>query len=479
MQGAETGCWQVHLDVLSGGFLPVLLRPVLPFYARNCIASFLAMAASALPIDYQRLFHALPDNFLLMLPDATIVDNTDGHVAASLKPREQVLGKTLFDAYPATDQNQDDEIFNSHEYVRQHRAPHQMPVIRYDLELPAEQGGGFEEMYWQATHYPVLSESGELQYILQRTQNITEQYRAAQAAAAAQKALAEEQERTRFMLNNLPVFIWTAQPDGARDYFNPRWLAFTGRLMEEETGDQWLQDLHPDDQARVSESWNTSVTTGANYQVEYRLRRHDGQYRWILVRAAPRRNPHGDITMWVGGATDIHEQRQMVQELLEANEQQGLLSEQAYELYQKAEGQRETYYNLFMQAPAMICILRGPAHVYEFVNPVYQQIFPGRQLQGLGVAEALPELIEQGIIGLLDKVYQTGETFYGSELLLKLARRADGKGELQDGYFNFVYQQFREHGHPAGIMVFAYDVTELVVARHALERLNSTHDDAA
>jgi len=145
------------------------------------------------------------------------------------------------------------------------------------------------------------------------------------------------------------------------------------------------------------------------------------------------------------------------------------LSEQAYELYQKAEGQRETYFNLFMQAPAMICVLRGPAHVYDFVNPVYQQIFPGRQLLGLPVAEALPEVVEQGIIELLDKVYQTGESFYGNELNLKFIRPGDS--ELYNGYFNFVYQQFREQGQAAGIMVFAYDVTELVVARQVLEGL--------
>lgn len=428
------------------------------------------MAAPAFPVDYQHLFHQLPDNFLLMLPDATIVDNTDSHVAVSLKSREQVLGKTLFEAFPATDQNQDDEIFKSHEYVRQHHQPHKMPIIRYDLERPAAQGGGFEELYWQATHYPVLNEQGELQYILQRTQDITEQYRAALAAAAAKQALADEQERTRFMLENLPVLVWTAGPDGGRNYFNTRWLSFTGRPLEAELGNGWLENLHPDDQARVSESWHHSVRTGATYQVEYRLRRHDGQYRWILVRATPRRNADNEITMWVGGATDIHEQRQMVQELLEANEQQGLLSEQAYELYQKAEGQRETYYNLFMQAPAMICVLRGPGHVYDFVNPVYQQIFPGRQLLGLPLAEALPELVGQGIIDIIDQVYQTGESFYGSELNLKLTR--PGESQPYNGYFNFVYQQFREQGQAAGIMVFAYDVTELVVARQALEGLD-------
>jgi PAS domain S-box-containing protein len=430
------------------------------------------MPVSPAAVNYQNLFRSLPDNFLVMAPDATIIDNTDSHVAASLKPREEVLGRTLFEAFPSVDQNQGDVIAASHEHVRQHLEPHTMPLIRYDLALPAEQGGGFEEMYWQATHYPLLDEQGQLQYIVQRTQNVTEQYRAAQAAAQAQAALAESQQRTIFMLENLPVFIWTAQTDGSRDYFNPRWLAFTGHAMAEETGWQWAERLHDEDRDRVLDSWKHSVATGEPYQVEYRLRRHDGQYRWILSRATPRRDAEGRITMWVGGATDINEQRQMVQELLSANEQQAALSDQAYNMYQKAESQRETYESLFMQAPAMICILRGPEHRYEFVNPKYQQLFPHRQLTGHTVAEVLPEVKEQGIIDILDKVYQTGETFYGNELKLQLER--DAGGELRDSYFNFTYQQFREIGQPAGIMVFAFEVTDFVRARLTLDQLGST-----
>jgi hypothetical protein len=94
--------------------------------------------------------------------------------------------------------------------------------------------------------------------------------------------------------------------------------------------------------------------------------------------------------MRVGAASNIHEQRQMVQELLAANEQQAALADQTYQTHQQAESQRETYHNLFMQAPASIGILRGPTHRHEFVYPPYQQIFAGRQLVGRTVAEALP-----------------------------------------------------------------------------------------
>lgn len=429
------------------------------------------MATPTLPVDYQRVFRSLPENFLLMAPDATILDNTDSHVAVSRKPRTEVVGRTLFEAYPAVDESEGEVIFRSHEHVRNFLEPHTMPLIRYDLERPAAQGGGFEEYYWQATHYPILDATGQLQYILQRSQNVTAQRRAAKAATEARQKLTDEQERTRFLLDSLPVLVWTATPDGQRDYFNPRWLAFTGKEMAAETGEQWLDSLHPDDREPVRTKWQQALATGSPYQVEYRLRRHDGQYRWLLSRALPRRGADEQILMWVGGVTDIHDQKLLVQEILETNEQQALLSDQAYRNFRLAESQRETYQELFRQAPALICILRGPEHRYEFVNAAYQSLFAGRPLVGHPVAEALPEVSAQGLIALLDGVYATGETFRAHELPLQL-RAAESEGEpLQQRYFNFTYQRFGEADQPAGILGFAFDITELVEARQALERL--------
>lgn len=123
-----------------------------------------------------------------------------------------------------------------------------------------------------------------------------------------------------------------------------------------------------------------------------------------------------------------------------------------------------------MQTPALICILRGPEHRYEFVNPPYQRLFPHRELLGKTVAEALPEVVEQGLIDILDKVYNTGETFIGKEFNIQLD--LDGSGRLQRRYLNFTYQLFLENDQKAGITVFAYDVTELVEARQVLENLN-------
>jgi PAS domain S-box-containing protein len=430
------------------------------------------MIAAALPVDYQHVFRSIPAALLLMAPDATILDNTDEHVAVSLKARAEIVGRPLFEAFPSVDKNEGDIMETSHEHVRQHLEPHTMPLIRYDLERPAEQGGGFEEFYWQATHYPILDATGQLQYILQRTQNVTEQLRIAKAAAEAQEKLAEEQARTLFILENLPVLIWTTTPAGQADYFNPRWLAFTGHAPAAELGTNWTTGLHPDDRARVAAHWQKHLASGELFQAEYRLRRADGEYRWILARAVPRRADDGTITMWVGGATDIHDQKLLVQELLETNEQQATLSEQAYTNYQQAQQQRQTLYSLLMKAPACIGIMRGPEHRFEFANEGLVNLARHIEIVGRTAEEVFPEIKGQGVIDILDGVYQSGQSFQGRERLIRLDT-GDGSGEQREAYFTFFYQRFEENGQAAGITVFVSEVTNLVEARRALDELRN------
>jgi PAS domain-containing protein len=239
--------------------------------------------------------------------------------------------------------------------------------------------------------------------------------------------------------------------------------------MDAETDFGWLEGVYPDDRAGAAAAWRQAFDSGQPYQTEYRLHCADDNYRWVLARGIPRRSATGAITMWVGCSTDIHDQKLMVQELLQASEAQAALSDQAYQAYQLAQSQRETFYALFQQAPALIAIARGPQYVFEFANPPYHELFATDDLLGRTVAEAVPEAAEQGFIGLLDHVYQSGEPFYGKQMPLQLHRRATGQTETR--YFDFTYQAFRENGQTVGILSFAFDVTELVQARQKLEAL--------
>jgi PAS domain S-box-containing protein len=134
----------------------------------------------------------------------------------------------------------------------------------------------------------------------------------------------------------------------------------------------------------------------------------------------------------------------------------------------EAEQQRQRLHALFMDAPAAICILNGPSLAFELVNPSYQRLFPGRELMGKPLLEALPEIIGQPIQGFLENVYRTGETFHGREVPVGLSRH--GQDQPLELHFNFIYQARHDpQGRVDGILVFAYEVSELVQSRRKAE----------
>jgi signal transduction histidine kinase len=139
-------------------------------------------------------------------------------------------------------------------------------------------------------------------------------------------------------------------------------------------------------------------------------------------------------------------------------------------LFQEVDASRQQLARLFHQAPAGICILRGPQHVFELVNPTYRGILGGREVLGRPIREALPELAGQGTFELLDEVYRSGQPHVGTSVPLRLRRGADGPEE--ERFFNFVYQSMRAQGGGAdGVVVFAFEVTDQILARRRVEQL--------
>lgn len=132
---------------------------------------------------------------------------------------------------------------------------------------------------------------------------------------------------------------------------------------------------------------------------------------------------------------------------------------------------RNQLYNLIENAPAFITLLQGPTHIFQMANPLYMKLVGAdRKLVGKTVAEGLPEIVEQGFISLLDKVYTTGEPFFGNEVEAFLDRNSNGKPERV--FVNFVYQPRRGlSGAIEGIDVFGFEVTAQVQARRSIEAL--------
>jgi len=138
----------------------------------------------------------------------------------------------------------------------------------------------------------------------------------------------------------------------------------------------------------------------------------------------------------------------------------------------EAEAAHQRLHDLFMQTPALICVLRGPQHIFELANPPYLQLVGHRNIIGKTIGEALPALISQGFSELLDHVYATGTPFIDQEVKVVIDRYNDGRQE--EGYFNFAYQPWRNQaGEINGILVHAVEVTEQVQARESVKNLNA------
>lgn len=112
------------------------------------------------------------------------------------------------------------------------------------------------------------------------------------------------------MAEAFPEIIWTADNDGADDFFNQRCFDYTGLTFERLRGTGWMEIVHPDDFVACAAKWGHALRTGKPYDVQYRLRGKDGSYRWFLCRANPIRNAEGEIVKWFGTCTDIENQKQ-------------------------------------------------------------------------------------------------------------------------------------------------------------------------
>jgi len=121
--------------------------------------------------------------------------------------------------------------------------------------------------------------------------------------------LRESEERFRLLADTAPVLIWMAGPDLSHTFFNKGWLDFTGRTAEEELGNGWIDDLHPDDREHYLEESAAALAEKREFHIEYKLRHTSGEYRWMLSRAVPRFLPDGSFAGYVGSATDITDLR--------------------------------------------------------------------------------------------------------------------------------------------------------------------------
>ena len=176
------------------------------------------------------------------------------------------------------------------------------------IKLEREQGDRFIDFLYE----PVRDDNGDVTGIFVGGYDVTDAHNSAEllrASANEFQTLAEA----------MPNQVWAATPDGKLNWFNGRVFQYSGRAFNDLAGDGWASMVHPDDLPGAVPQWQRALESGSNYEVEFRLLRHDGDYRWHIARAVSIRSETGDIVRWIGTNTDIQEQKSSAQALAELN----------------------------------------------------------------------------------------------------------------------------------------------------------------
>jgi PAS domain S-box-containing protein len=194
------------------------------------------------------------------------------------------------------------------------------PIGALEFGLPVDRTFDSEDRDWLRAVADLCAQA------LERSR-LYEAERAARAAAeAAEASLRESEERFRTVATAAPGLIWQSGTDALRNYFNEPWLAFTGRTLEQELGNGWLDGVHPHDYDRCLQTYLAAFKAREPFEMEYRLRRHDGEYRWVVDQGVPRYAPDGTFLGYIGSCLDITDRKRIEDE----RRLQAALLDQAY-----------------------------------------------------------------------------------------------------------------------------------------------------
>jgi len=167
----------------------------------------------------------------------------------------------------------------------------------YEIEMRVRRADGAYR-WFQNKGFPLRDENGDLVRWCVLLTDIDERKR-------AENRLRESERKSRLMVDAIPALVWCNLPDGSNEFLNQQWQDYTGLSQQEASGWGWKDAFHPDDLGPLLEKWGACLVSGEADEIEARLRRRDGMYRWFLIRVEPLRDELGNIVRWYGTSTDI------------------------------------------------------------------------------------------------------------------------------------------------------------------------------
>lgn len=256
------------------------------------------LAASSLDAqlnNLRQMFDQAP-GFMCFLRGDQHVFEIVNRAYLGLVGHRDVIGMTVAEALPEVVEQGFiqllDNVFTSGE-----------PFIGRDLPIQLQRtiDAPLELRFLDFIYQPIRDTAGAPIGIFVQGQDVTDSHHAA--------------ERQRFLIEAIPVQVWTARPDGGLDFVSQRVVEYFAREASDILGTGWLSVLHPDDIDACVERWTHSLSTGEPYETEFRLQRADGTYRWHLGRANAERDASGKLLRWFGTNTDIHEAKTALAEI--------------------------------------------------------------------------------------------------------------------------------------------------------------------
>jgi PAS domain S-box-containing protein len=162
--------------------------------------------------------------------------------------------------------------------------------------------------------HSVINSNGDVTELIGTHVDVTEQYAAKETLQKAFEEIKKSEDRLRLVIDTIPTLVWRSGPDGVPDFLNQPALDYTGLSLDQaETG--WPRAFHPDDKKGMLVKWSAIRASGMPGELEARLRRFDGEYRWFLFEAVPLRDEAGNIVKWYGSSTDIQDRKRAEQKL--------------------------------------------------------------------------------------------------------------------------------------------------------------------
>jgi PAS domain S-box-containing protein len=211
----------------------------------------------------------------------------------------------------------------------------------------------------------------------------------------AERDLRESEARFRKMADAAPVFIWMAGRDAKATYFNLPWLTFTGCTLEEEVGDGWTEVIHPEDRVQRTEKYLFSFAAQERFEMEYRIRRADGEYRWILDLGTPLFMQDGTFEGYIGSCVDITERKEAEEQLLASLKEKEVLLK---EVHHRVKNNMQVIYSLFnLQAnqskvPEVRAVLKENQNRVRTLALVHEQLYRAKNLSRIDFGAYLNDL---------------------------------------------------------------------------------------